>query len=43
MGRFSIEFERKGLTPKPPRYTRRLAFGGVDITLHFGKRDIALG
>src|ERR1700756_615451 len=24
-GRFSIEFERKGLTPKAPRYTRRMA------------------
>ena len=42
-GRFSIELERKGLTPEALRYTCRRAFGGVDITLHFGKRDIALG
>jgi hypothetical protein len=28
-GRFSIEFERNGVTPKTLRHTSRLAFGGV--------------
>src|SRR4029077_7291796 len=41
-GRFSIKSERIGVTPETLRNTRRLAFGGVDIPLHFGEGDVAL-